>query len=233
MDRQHALSALEGRLGYVFTDRSLLERALCHRSWVEERYPGGKAPAHESQETLECLGDALLDLVVARWLYDQTPTISEGDLTRERARYAGGAWLTARGEELGLRELIRFGRGAAEQLSSNKSVIENTVEALLGAMAVDGGEAAATSLLRGWMASRPAGPVTFVNPTGAFGEWYQKRYKQSPPAPTCESTGPDHARQWTCSVEVEGQTILGTGDSKKSATAAAYAAALEHLGVLP
>lgn len=227
------LAALQTALGYAFQRPEPLVRALTHPSFIEERHPGGKAPRHEAQGSLEFLGDALLDYVIARYLLEQRPLATEGELTAARAAYASGPWLEARAKALGLGELVRLGRGAILQVKSNRALLEDTVEAVLGAMVVDGGEAQATALVRGWLATHPA-VAEHSNPIGALGEWYQKRFKLPLPEPDWTSVGADHSRVWTCSLSVDGQgPFLGEAASKREAKEIACRAALAALGVQP
>ena len=121
------LSALQARLGVTFRDEELLLQALTHRTWVEEKFPGGRAPAHLSQGRLAFLGDAKLGEVVARSLFYAHPTATEGDLTKLAETYKRGSWLTARGRALGLEELLRAGQGGAANLQGNTKVLENTM----------------------------------------------------------------------------------------------------------
>jgi dsRNA-specific ribonuclease len=94
------LADLQTALGYTFRRPEPLVRALTHPSFIEERHPGGKAPKHEAQGSLEFLGDALLDYVIARYLLEQRPLATEGELTASRAAYASGPWLEARAKAL-------------------------------------------------------------------------------------------------------------------------------------
>ncbi len=227
------LAALQTALGYAFQRPEPLVRALTHPSLVEERHPGGKAPKHEAQGSLKLVGDALLDYVITRYLLEQRPLATDSELTSARAAYASGAWSEARARALGLGELVRLGRGAILQVKSNRALLEDTLQAVLGAMVVDGGEAQATALVRGWLAVHPA-VAEHSNPIGALGEWYQKRFKLPLPEPDWTSVGADHSRVWTCSLSVDGQgPFLGEAPSKREAKEIACRAALAALGVQP
>lgn len=211
-----ALLTLQQTLGYRFTDPALLDLALTHRSWVEERYPGGNAPAHESQQRLEFLGDALLGYVVGRWLYRLLPHAPEGDLTSRRMVFTQGTWLSARGDILGLDPLVRRGRGEAANLGGTAKLLEDTTEALIGAILLDGGEAAAIAVIESWLpAQAPAPPEP--DSIAAFNEWYQAKFRKPPPEPTCIAVGPDLTPPWCAMLGVDGIEEQGSGRTKQEA----------------
>ena len=135
------LAGLEARLGYAFRDRSLLETALRHASFANE------AEGCESNERLEFLGDAVIGLVVARLLYQAFPSWREGDLTRAQSRLVDRAGLAGLARTLEVGSAIRLGRTERQTAGSNKvSILANTMEALLGAMYLDGGIEPVTDL---------------------------------------------------------------------------------------
>lgn len=219
---------VEEALAYRFNDSALLELALTHRSWVEERHPGGAAPGYLSQQRLEFLGDAILNYAVGRWLYLSLPTAEEGELTERRKRFTEGGWLHERGLALGLHRWVRLGRGEAARVDRNRTLIEDTTEAVIGAVALDGGDEAAFGLIRRWL------PTTLPHmevgdPIIRFNEWFQARYRRSPPEPTYASTGRDDAKEWTAEVEHEGIRVVGRGAGKKEAKKHALGLLLERL----
>lgn len=223
------LEPLQGAIRYTFTNSELLLQALTHRSWIEERYPGGRAPGHLSQQRLEFLGDALLNYVVGQWVFETCPTDGEGRLTSLRTDFTRGAWLAARGEQLGLGGLIRFGRGAAAQAASNRKILEDTTEALLGAMVADGAEAQAIELIRSWLPEAPSPTAAVADATSQLNAWHQARYMRPLPEPEWEESGPDHDRQWTGRITVDGQVGIGVSHSKKEAKRQAAADLLAKL----
>lgn len=235
------LSALQARLGVTFRDDALLRQALTHRTWVEEKFPGGSAPAHLSQGRLAFLGDAKLGEVVARALFYTHSTATEGDLTKLAETYKRGSWLTARGRALGLEELLCAGRGGAANLMGNPKVIEDTMEAVLGALVADGQPEAVERIVTGWIAAHaptvaeaPA-PEEHPNPIGAINELYQRLQRGSAPAPVAFSSGPDHMLSWELSLDLTdvGLEIYNTtGNTKKAAHAAACREALRDARAL-
>lgn len=225
MSTNEALTQLEARLGYTFSDRDLLRRALTHRSWVEERSPGGKAPSHQSQQRLEFLGDALLGYVVGRWVYEQLPTAGEGELTERRKAFTEGGWLAAKGASLGLGALVEVGRGEAAN-TANLKLDEDTAEAVLGAILLDGGDEAAVRVIRSWLPPElpPPGPR---DPIVRFNEWFQGKHGRSPEPPEYESTGTPHALRWTARRALDGVAFEGYGSNKADANRDLCAAILE------
>lgn len=226
------LEQVELRIGYRFRDRRLLQQALTHRSWVEERYPGGAAPSHESQQRPEFLGDAFLSWVVGHWLYLAFPLASEGELTRRRVQFTSGKWLAEVGARLELVASVRCGKGQQSILSENRRLPADTLEALIGAIVLDGGPDAATAFIHSWLPREPPALVEDQNPIIVFNEWYQRTFGQSPPKPSCTSEGPDHARVWTCCIVVEGyEPCEGSGASLQMAKAEACKAFIWAHGI--
>ncbi len=137
--RRKALQALEERLGYTFSDLSLLDAALTHTSYVK-----GDGKAHEHNERLEFLGDAVLELCVSEYLYRNFPKLNEGVMTRARAASVceGALHLVALQLELGL--CLRLSRGEEHSGGREKpSILADGVEAVIGAIYLDGGLEAA------------------------------------------------------------------------------------------
>jgi ribonuclease-3 len=138
---------LEERLGHRFRDPALLERAVTHASWAHENPPA------EHNETLALLGDAVLGLVVAEALWARRPGAGTGALTQARAEVVSGRSLAAGALRLGLGEHLRLGRG--EELGGGRakeSVLATAFEAVLGALYLDGGLAAARPVILALMA---------------------------------------------------------------------------------
>jgi len=219
------VTPLEHSLGHVFSDRSLLERALTHRSFTSE------IDDEESNERLEFLGDAVLGLVVADELYRRWG-LDEGAMAKTRASVVNAAALTTVARSLGLGEHLRLGHGEATTGGYDKpSILADAMEAMLGAIYLDGGlEAAGSLILREWgglLADRAAAPG---------GGDYKTRLQEvmavagDMPEYELEGSGPDHQRYFTAVVKCGG-LILGTGGgtSKKRAEQEAARAALEAL----
>ena len=138
------IEALEDRIGHRFKDRSLLERALVHRSWAHDQTP----PVPDN-ERLEFLGDAVVGMVVAERLFDEFAD-DEGRLTRARAGLVRREALAAHAARLELGDWLRLGRGEIRSGGRSKdSILADAFEALIGAIYRDGGLAAARTFIRG------------------------------------------------------------------------------------
>jgi ribonuclease-3 len=225
-EKRSRIDRAESILGYHFKDENLLIQALTHPSAIEEDPVGG------SYERLEFLGDSLLGAFIAFTIYERFPDFDEGALTRIKVSLVSGGTLSRRAEELGFADLIIFGsseKGTGKRGLS--SALENIFEALTAAIALDGGVDAA----RAWVMKAledqisrdiAAGPE---NPKSILQEMLQAD-RITPTYELVETSGPPHARTFTCNVLSEGVVIgCGVGHSKKDAEADAAAGALRKL----
>lgn len=217
------LEPLQQSLGYRFSNPELLLTALTHRSYVEERHPGGKAPLHLAQDRLALVGDAWLRAWFVTYLVADFPTADAGALTKLVGEYLSNEALIGPAESLGLIGLLRLGRGAAVQREAARKHHGTTFEAVIGAMVADGGELAAQALFGRHVATeswRPAKPEG--DPTPLWIEWHQLTFRRSPEPGLTNSWGPDHERTFsvTLSIELLGEPIevVGMGRSKKEAS---------------
>lgn len=236
-----ALSALEGRLGYAFEDRALLVQALTHTTWSHERRDAGfSEPPH--QQRLEFLGDAALGFALARLLFEAHPHQPEGHLSAYRAYLAKGASLSRLARELDLGPLVRLGVGARQQgLAGHPSVLEDTLEAILGAMVLDRGYSGVETLvdqLLGEVLRVERERSALKDPISRLQEHVQQEQARAdrpvslPVYRVVATTGPDHMRWFEVEVSVEGRALgRGIGPSKKKAKRFAALAALEELGL--
>lgn len=214
-------SRLEEALGYTFVDRSLLRRALTHRS---------HDPA-ASNERLEFLGDSVLEFVVTVHLY-ATSGLDEGMMTKVRVSVVSRAALVEVAGRLGVGEAVVLGSGEAEAGGRRKaSILADTLEAVLGAVYLDGGlEAVRRVVLAHW-------EPLITDQVGAPGQRdYKTRLQEAlardgrTPVYAAEGEGPEHARVFFATVSTEGRVLgTGTGTSKKRAEQAAARHALEGL----
>lgn len=215
-------SALLDRLSYRFQDDGLLLTALTHRSFVEERHPGGNAPLHQAQDRLALLGDACL----RSWLIERVltvhPTALRGPITELLDSYLSEESMAGPAESLRLLEHLRLGRGAAQYQEEARKHRGTTFEAVIGAMVFDGGGDAARSLVvrlvkeGAWQPARPEG-----DPTKLWNEWYQRRFRCSPPGAVTSTRGPPQAPLFLASLsfEIDGEQldVEGSGATKKEA----------------
>jgi ribonuclease III len=217
------LADLEGRLGYRFGERSLLERALTHRSWCAEH------PGHESNERLEFLGDAVLGWVVADLAYHRYADLAEGRMTDLRKAVVSADALADLAREIDLGRFLRLGRG--EDLAGGRdkaSILSDAFEATLAAVYVDGGATAAFEAVHTLVAD--ALDEAAANHASLD---YKTRLQESlarqgrgVPVYEASSEGPDHNQVFAASVSVDGVVLgEGRGRSKKRAEQAAAAAA--------
>jgi ribonuclease III len=220
---------LQARLGYVFRDRALLQLALTHPSVAHEQ----GAPMQTNQR-LEFLGDAVLQLVLTRELYEKFPAFGEGPLTKARAKLVNRRTLADRARQLGLGQHLIVSRG--EELHGGRerpSALADTYEALLGAILLDGEyEAARAFILRQFQAAFGGLSVIPIleNPKGELQELLQAVSPESPRYCAVSASGPDHDRVFECTVHHCGVELArGRGKSKKAAESEAALAALAKL----
>ncbi len=208
------LLELADGIGHRFTDWSLLERALAHRSWCAE------TPGTVSNERLEFLGDAVLGWAVADIAYHRYP-VAEGQLTDLRKSVVNAIALAEVAQGIGLGSHVLLGRGEAAAGGADKpSILSDALEAVLGAVYLDGGADAAYAMVERLVAPR------MPDTADAMGQFDQKTQLQELSArlgrgaPTYEvsSRGPDHAKTFHARVLVDGDVLgIGTGRSKKAA----------------
>ncbi len=225
-DRNRALTAL-GRwtvqqFNYSFSDTQLLGRALSHRSVGEV-----------NNERLEFLGDALLNLAIAERLYERFPDYSEGDLSRVRASLVNGASLEQIAIAVGLDQHIVLSN--AERASGGArrgSILANAVEAIIGAVLLDGGHGAAYGVVDQLYLDRlealPS-PDELKDPKTRLQEWLQARAKALPEYGVEEVVGADHAQTFTVSCQALDQRATASGRSRRGAEQAAAKKVLELL----
>lgn len=223
----HTLAAIQQRLGMSFHDRELLQEALTHPSFANESDDAGVA----HNQRLEFLGDAILDFLVGRWLYERLPDASEGELTALRARLVRTEGLAELARALDLGAFMRFGHG--EELSGGREKAANLCagyEALIGAIYLDQGlETLEVWLLRTLTlrASHLVKEPASKDPKSALQEYTQAALHVTPRYELVETNGPDHARQFTVRVLVDGECWgTGVGNSKQQAQQAAAREAL-------
>ena len=220
------LRAFAASAGMDFSDPALLERALTHPSCRSE---------DGDNQRLEFLGDAVLDLVIAAALFSAHPGADEGDLDRMRAAIVNGTALSARARELGIDTVLRTSEAQAKHLPEpSDGMIEDALEALIGAVYLDAGFPAAEAFVRRHFdaAIRGAAEETGrANPKTRLQEWTQNRFDGAlPEYRQLEAEGPDHRRVYSASVHFRGEEIgRGSGSSRKAAEAAAADDALKRI----
>jgi len=227
-------AALQARLGYAFRDPSLLEDALTHPSYRQD-HP--ESPG--SNQRLEFLGDAVLQLVLTQRLFEIYPEEREGVLTKRRAILSKGAFLARLARDIGLEACLRM--GASEEATggrSKASALEDVFEALVGAIFLDSDlPAAALAVLGiyGPLPERLAGAEDSENPKGRLQELVQPVHGNAALRYEVAATeGADHARAFEIVVYLHDRLLgRGRGPSKKLAEEEAARAALLELGRNP
>jgi len=228
------LDLLESILAYTFSDRTLLERAITHRSWAHEQV----APGDEHQarmlhnESLEFLGDSVLGLVVANYLCNSYPLGSEGELSRMKHRLVSAPTLAKASQALNLGDFLRFGRGEEKSGGRQKNaLLADVFEAITGAIFMDGGIDAATHFvchaLRQELEDADPLSAAEADYKTMLQERLQAERRAAPRYAVIETFGPPHRRTFHVEVLWDGGSIRGEGHSIKSAEAAAAHAALE------
>ena len=223
-ERDELLRRFEQRLGYRFRRPEILERALTHRSFANER------GEEENYERLEFLGDAVLGLATAERLYDETPEHQEGELTRSKGHLVSARVLAKIARSLGLGELLRLGVGEDRSGGRRKaSLLADALEAVLGAVFRDGGYDEARRVVGSLLdrAPAPAGGIEARDAKTRLQELVQARGEVRPTYHEVETSGPDHEKRFTIECRLDGEALgAGSGRSKKRAEQKAAAAAL-------
>ncbi len=223
------LSDLERALGYEFADAGLLRRAMSHRSWIAE------SGDTLSNERLEFIGDAVLGWVVADLAYHHPAGWNEGTLTDVRKSVVNSSALADVAREIGLGDHILLGRGEDSAGGRDKeSILSDAMEAVIGAVYLDGGPQNAFELIErvlGERLRRAPDALDRLDVKSALQEFLASEGR-SAPVYTSHSAGPDHERTFTVSVS-SGGVVLGSGEgrSKKAAEQQAAGVALDALNV--
>lgn len=223
------MNELEARLGYTFRRRELLEHALTHSSWSNERGSGRLG----SNERLEFLGDSVLGWLVAETLYLRFPQMPEGDMTRLRAELVCESSLAEASEVIGLGKHLRLGRGEEQGGGRQRpSIIADAFEATLAAVYIDGGEGPARAMVERFILSKlkTAAKTGSHDHKTALQEAVQHLGMAAPTYRLVGESGPDHNKVFSVQVLYDGKAAgEGSGRSKKEAEQAAAKNALDSL----
>ena len=220
---------LESRIGYYFKDHALLETALTHSSYANERHAEGA----ESYERLEFLGDSVLGQTAAELLYRHEPALPEGRMTRLRAELVCETSLHKAALALGLGEFMRLGHG--EELTGGRgrtSILADMVESTIAAIYLDGGMEEARRFIMEHVLKDAE--ISEVHPSAdyktALQEYVQRDGECQIRYELTGESGPDHNKTFTFSVSVNGRIVgEGSGRTKKEAEQMAACRALELL----
>lgn len=217
------MKALEEAVGYRFKNPDLLKEALSHKSYASESKSG------VFNERLEFLGDSILAAVVAHELYRDFPTSDEGLLSKRKSQLVSRNSLAHWAAELSLGQFLYLGVG--EETSGGRirqSLLANALEALIGAIYLDGGYEAAREFIRGRMHEGEPKPESDFK--SRLQEVLQKRFKVPPSYETTDAAGPDHDKTFAVVVYLGKKALgRGTGKTKKEAEQAAAKDALASM----
>ena len=222
------MKELEARLEYTFQDRGLLEHALTHSSYSNEHRTG----AAGSNERLEFLGDSVLGMITADYLYRKHPDLPEGELTRIRAALVCEGSLHRVAEQLEQGRYLKLGTGEdAGGGRKRPSILADAVEAVLAAVYLDGGLGSVRKIVTRFILDREAAEVDAGRDfKTALQEVVQRESGQTLAYRLLHEEGPDHAKTFTVAVDLNGTQIgEGSGRSKKLAEQAAARAGLKTL----
>lgn len=224
------LQELEKRLGYSFRDISLLRHALTHSSLANELHEG-----HEgSNERLEFLGDAVLELVSSEYFFRTEPKLPEGDLTKLRASFVCEPALAYCAEQISLNEYLLLGKGEEQTGGRQRpSIVSDAMEAVIGAIYLDGGYDAARSCINRFILNDIEGKRCFYDAKTILQEELQRDGDAALCYVLLSEEGPDHRKLFTSAVCLDGKELArGTGGSKKQAEQKAAYVALKALGAV-
>ena len=219
-------SSLEEKIGYEFQDKKLLLQALTHSSFSNEQ----KINKHPNYERLEFLGDAVLELISSQFFFEHYPEWKEGQLTRVRSSMVCEPALAYCARDISLQKYILLGKG--EEATGGRerdSIVSDVMEAVLGAIYLDGGFEPAKDFVLKFILNDIEHKQLFYDSKTILQEIVQEKGIQPVEYILTGESGPDHDKQFTVSVQVNGQVVgNGTGHTKKAAEqAAAYQAIQE------
>ncbi len=224
-----ALERCQEAIGYVFKDRSLLKAALTHASIANDRL--------ESNERLEFLGDSILGMVVCRYLFDRYPEYLEGELTKVKSAVVSGKTCAEISQQLGLSSCLLLGDGISTRAELPSSLSAAVLEALIAAMAIDGGvEQAQEFILRHTVPhiERAVASEHQQNYKSQLQQYAQQEFAATPVYEFLDEKGPDHSKCFEVAVCIGHQRFPSAwGPSKKEAEQKAAFNALVDLEILP
>ena len=223
---------IEKILGLEFNNLDLLKRALTHRSFLNENKEWGKIGHNER---LEFLGDSILGLIVAEYLFNEYSELREGDLTALRAALINSDSLLEVADKLNLKEYLLVSKGEKNELEkSHPYFLANAVEAIVGAIYLDKGLNDARKFVVKYILSKAENifkTEAYIDPKSLFQEKSQENLNITPVYKTLKSWGPDHLKQFRVGVYLKKELIAeGEGHSKQEAEVSAAKEALSKKG---
>lgn len=221
----YTLSELETRIGYVFENKALLKQALTHSSYANEQ----KIRKNGDYERLEFLGDAVLELIASEYLFRSHPDMPEGKLTKMRSSVVCEPALAQCAKDIDLGSFMLLGKG--EEATGGRfreSITSDVMEALIGALYLDGGFEAALTFVHKYVLSDLENRILFYDSKTVLQEMIQTKPNQKLIYELIEEKGPDHDKEFSVEAILNGQKVgAGQGKTKKAAEQkAAYEAIL-------
>ena len=215
-------SAFETRIGHAFRDKTLLETAFTHRSYLNEN----RATSREHNERLEFLGDAVLELVVTEFLFAKYPEKNEGDLTAYRAALVNTQSISDAASKLGMNEFLLLSKGESRDTGRARAIIlANAFESLIGALYLDMGYVSAKDFIAKALFHKTDEVVEkrlWQDAKSKLQELAQDKAGVTPTYEMVNQSGPDHDKRFVIAVTIAGERVaLGEGRSKQEAEQAA------------
>ncbi len=215
MKKERNILQLQKEIGYTFNDHALLEQAVTHSSYANEHHLGKLV----CNERLEFLGDAVLELSVSEFLFKEYPKETEGKLTRKRASIVCEQTLALCANEIQLGAYLRMGKG--EEVTGGRkrdSITSDALEALIGAIYLDGGLANAKEFIQTFILTDIEKKELFYDSKTILQEMIQSRGKQELSYQLVKEEGPDHDKTFVVEALVNGKVFgTGKGSTKKAA----------------
>lgn len=211
---------LEQRIGYSFKDKTLLRQALMHSSYTNEHH----LHKENCNERLEFLGDAVLELSSSEYLFKLYPDKPEGELTKLRASLVCEPALALSSRQIGLGEYLLMGKG--EEMTGGRerpSIVSDAVEALIGAIYLDGGFASAKEFILRYILNDIENKQLFYDSKTILQEMVQSQYEESLSYKLLREEGPDHNKSYEVQVLL-GTSVLGKGRGRTKKAAEQEAA---------
>ena len=221
------IEKLEKIIGYTFKDKLLVKRALTHTSFANEQ----KINKNGDYERLEFLGDAVLELVASEFIYLNNSDMGEGSMTKLRAMLVCEPSLALSAKEIQLSEFVFLGKGESATGGRRRdSIVSDVMEALIGALYLDGGMEVAKEFIQRYILSDVESKQFIYDAKSSLQEYVQKNKVGQIRYILLSEKGPEHNKEFECAVEIAGRQIgTGIGKNKKEAEQRAATEALTFL----
>ena len=209
------IEKLEQTIGYSFQDKMLIKRALTHTSFSNEQ----RINKNGDYERLEFLGDAVLELLSSEYIYKENETMGEGAMTKLRAAIVCEPSLAQCAKEIELSDYILLGKGESAMGGRKRdSIVSDVLEALIGALYLDGGIEVAKEFVHKFVLNDIEHKQLVYDAKSSLQELVQKEKKGQISYLLLSESGPEHEKEFRCAVEINGKRMgMGIGRNKKEA----------------